>query len=65
MPVADFVRTVRRKIENEITEAGSRKIHWGPQVHVEDAMGERIEDGNIICQASHNKPMIIALQVHL
>jgi len=49
MTVADFARTVRRKVENEITEAGSRKVHWGPQVYVEDAMGERIEDGNIIC----------------
>jgi len=49
MSVAEFVRTVRRKAEIEITEKGSRKIHWGPQVYVEDAMGERIEECNIIC----------------
>jgi hypothetical protein len=38
MPVAEFVRTVRRQAEKE----GSQKIHWGPQVYVENAMGERI-----------------------
>jgi len=65
MSVAEFVRTVRREAEIEITEKGSRKIHRGSQVYVEDAMGEQIEEGNIICQASRNKPMIIALQVHL
>lgn len=62
MSAAEFVRTVRRKAEKEIIEKGSRKIHWGPQVYVEDAMGERIEDGNIICDESRNNPMIVALQ---
>lgn len=62
MSVAEFVRTVRRQAEKEPLEKGSRKIHWGPQVYVENAMGERIEDGKIICQDSRNKTMIIALQ---
>lgn len=62
MSVAEFVRTVRRQAEKELVEKGSRKIHWGPQVYVEDAMGERIEDGKIIGQASRNKTMIVALQ---
>ena len=36
----DFVRTVRRKAEKQIIEKGPRKIHCGPQVYVEDEMGE-------------------------
>ena len=64
MTVIKFVRSVGRKSDKKIIQKGSRKIRWGPQVYVEDAMGGRIEDGNIICNDSHNKPMMVALQVH-
>ena len=50
MSIVEFVRTVGRKADP-----------LGPQVYVEDAMGGRIEDGNIICNDPHNKPMMVAL----
>ena len=65
MSVAEFVHIVRRQVEKEPLENRFRKIHWGPQVDIEDNGGKRIEDGKIICQDSHNKTMIRALQVHL
>ena len=63
MTVIEFVRTVGRKAYKNNTK-GVKKDPLGPQVYVEDAMGGRIEDGNIICNDSHNKPMMVSLQVH-
>ena len=64
MMVVEFVRTVGRKADKKNNAKGVKKDPLGPQVYVEDEMGGRIEDGNIICNDSHNKPMLVALQVH-